>query len=226
MVLWRSDLVRANPPPLFDRVRLRLEAKRFGVRTFWGKANNPVSPPEILIHKDEPSATCPESRRNHRTVPCRRTDGPEWGLDGERFTIYPIRTILPGNLSIPETRTNAVTFIGRLQVLKGVIELAQAIPLVLRRYPQTKFRFVGDSSVCMLGDVRNYLENFLLRRHAKSVEFAGFVPWRGAGGSRGNGHLRPSELLGELFQRLREAMAAGRGVVGSSSGGCPTCWLR
>ena len=155
LLLWRSDRVRASPPPLFDRVRLRLEAKWFGVRTFWGRANNPVSPPEILIHKDR-------IERDHVlsadeiTAPSHavgRKMAAEWGLDGEKIHHIP-NPYIPSRklLEIPvDTRTNVVTFIGRLQVLKGVIELAQAIPLVLRRYPQTKFRFVGDSSVCMLG---------------------------------------------------------------------------
>jgi glycosyltransferase involved in cell wall biosynthesis len=225
MVLWRSDLLRAQTPPLFDRVRLRLEAKRLGMRTFWGKGGpGPPKIPEVMKAKDETERrhaleadeiTAPSSAMARRMAS-------EWGLAEDRIHHIPNPyNPSPEVLSIPiETRSQTVTFIGRLQVLKGVIELAQAVPLILRRHPRTKFRFVGGTSSFMLGDMRNYLENFLLRRHAKSVEFSGFVPLAEVPAVLASTDICVLPSFWESFSNVcAESMAAGRGVVGSSSGG-------
>lgn len=225
MVLWRSDLLRAATPPLLDRVRLRLEAKRLGMRTFWKKGGpGPPKVPAIIADKDATERrhaleadeiTAPSSAMARRMAD-------EWGIEETRIHHIPNPYHpSPEILSIPiETRTNTVTFLGRLQVLKGVIELAQAVPLVLRRNPRARFRFVGGTSECMLGDMRKYLENFLLRRHAAAVEFTGFVPLAEVPAVLADTDLCVLPSFWESFSNVcAESMAAGRGVVGSSSGG-------
>ena len=49
-------------------------------------------------------------------------------------------------LTLPlATKTSRITYLGRLEARKGVIELAQAMRLVLTHAPTTKFRLVGRS---------------------------------------------------------------------------------
>lgn len=225
MILWRSDLLRAETPPLLDRIRLRLDARRLGMRTFWKKGG--PGPPQVPAFIAEKDAT----ERRHAleadeiiapSSAMARRMAAEWGLEEDRIRHIPNPYHpSPEILSIPiETRSNVVTFIGRLQVLKGVIELAQAVPLVLRRHPRTKFRFVGGTSSFMLGDMRNYLENFLLRRYAGSVEFSGFVPMAEVPAVLAATDICALPSFWESFSNVcAESMAAGRGVVGSSSGG-------
>jgi glycosyltransferase involved in cell wall biosynthesis len=62
-------------------------------------------------------------------------------------------------------------FIGRMVHMKGPDLLLEAVPDVLREYPNAKFIFVGD------GDMKNHLEE--RARHMNlghAVRFAGYVP--------------------------------------------------
>ena len=125
-------------------------------------------------------------------------------------------------LDIPaETHTNVVTFVGRLEMRKGVLELARAIPIVLEEYPTARFRFVGSSEDSPIANVgmQHYLER-RLQGYKRSLEFTGAVA--------------PHEIP-KLFAKTDicvfpsrwenfpcvclEAMAAGRGIVASSAGG-------
>jgi glycosyltransferase involved in cell wall biosynthesis len=224
LLLWRSGLLQAKTPALLDRIRLKIAARRLGMPTFWGRNRNPVAIPEVLLQKDRIERShaldadeilVPSPAMGSKMVS-------EWGLDEAKIHHIPNPYIpSPELLAIPiETRNNVVTFLGRLQVLKGVIELALAIPLILRRHPNTKFRFVGGSSSCVLGDLQHYLKNFLLRDHADSVEFTGFLPMNEVPGILAATDICVFPSIWESFSNVCvEAMAAGRGVVGSSSGG-------
>lgn len=68
-----------------------------------------------------------------------------WGLKPEKVNVFPLPySPSAESLTIPlNTLTNTVSFIGTLEIRKGVIDLAKAIPLILAQQPQTKFRFVG-----------------------------------------------------------------------------------
>jgi glycosyltransferase involved in cell wall biosynthesis len=224
LLLWRSDLLQARTPALLDRIRLKIAAKRLGMPTFWGRYKKPASIPEVMLHKDQLERShaldadeilVPSPAMGLKMVS-------EWGLDGSKIHHIPNPYIpSPELLAIPiDTHTNVVTFLGRLQLLKGVIELALAIPMILRRHPKTRFRFVGGSSSCVLGDLQHYLKNFLLRDHMDSVEFTGFVPMSGVPGILAATDICVFPSFWESFSNACvEAMAAGRGVVGSTSGG-------
>lgn len=145
-----------------------------------------------------------------------------WKLDPKRTSLVPYPFVPPpALLAVPvESRQKVVTFIGRLEVRKGVLDLAKAIPAILRRHPDAKFKFVGRSVEIKPGvEMREMLKR-LLRNHMDAIEFVGPV----------NRDQLPSILqasdvcvfpsIWENFPNVcLEAMAAGRAIVASSEGG-------
>ncbi|MGB3652986.1 MAG: glycosyltransferase family 4 protein [Rivularia sp. (in: cyanobacteria)] len=146
-----------------------------------------------------------------------------WSLPRERVFHIPYPYVPSQDLlDIPiETHTNVVTFIGRLEIRKGILDLAQAIPTILKQCPTTKFRFVGSAlpSPQRNLNMREYLEKKLKSYH-KSLEFTGGVsPDRIPSLlAKTDVCVFPSRWESVGFVCL-EAMAAARGVVGSSAGG-------
>lgn len=146
-----------------------------------------------------------------------------WGLEPEKVSHVPYPFIPSENLlRIPvETQTNVVTFVGRLEVRKGVLDLARAIPIVLRHYPETKFRFVGaaDSSPQPNTDMQQYLVG-MLGPYLGSVEFTGPLPYDKIPDVLGGTDICVFPSIWENFPCVcLEAMAAGRGIVASNAGG-------
>lgn len=146
-----------------------------------------------------------------------------WGLNIKKVFCIP-NPYIPSKelLDIPiETHTNTITYIGRLENRKGVIDLAKAIPLVLLRFPNAKFRFVGrsENSPNSKLDMRQYLEAILVK-HRDSVEFTGSVSPDGIPAILATTDICVFPSIWENFPNVcLEAMAAGRGVIGSSAGG-------
>ncbi|MBE9031000.1 glycosyltransferase family 4 protein [filamentous cyanobacterium LEGE 11480] len=147
----------------------------------------------------------------------------DWQLNPANFINVPLPYIPPAiSLDIPlDTSTQRVTFIGRLEIRKGILDLMRAIPLVLQQYPAAKFRFVGPAwpSPQANLNMQEYLSQ-KLRRYAASLEFVGAVPL-----DRIPEYLAQTDIcvfpsIWENFPLVcLESMAAGRGVVGSHAGG-------
>jgi glycosyltransferase involved in cell wall biosynthesis len=125
-------------------------------------------------------------------------------------------------LEIPvKNYTNIVTFLGRLEVRKGILEFAQAIPLILHQFPMIRFRFVGAPHPSPQPgiDMQKYLEK-LLRRYRGSLEFTGSIAPTKIPSILANTDICVFPSRWENFPNVcLEAMAAARGVVGSSAGG-------
>jgi glycogen(starch) synthase len=146
-----------------------------------------------------------------------------WGLPAERLARIPHPFVAAAELlAAPvETMTRRITFLGRLEARKGVIELAQAIPRVLARAPQARFRLIGRSlphpatGEDMAAHVRR-----VVGPGAAAVEFVDGVP-----------HADVPRLLCDtdicVFPSVweasgyvcNEAMAAARGVIASAGSG-------
>ncbi len=146
-----------------------------------------------------------------------------WDLKPEQVSQIP-NPYVPSErlLNIPiDTQTGMITFIGRLEPRKGVIDLAKAIPQVLQHHPTAKFRLIGRS----LGspnpklDMQQYLKQ-LLGKHQAAVEFIGSVPLADIPHYLGETDICAFPSIWENFPNVcLEAMAAGRGVIGSWAGG-------
>jgi len=147
----------------------------------------------------------------------------KWGLQPSAVSCVPYPYTPDRNLlDIPtETHTNVVTFVGRLEIRKGVIELARAIPMVLKEYPTARFRLVGpseDSPIANVG-MQQYLER-RLHSYKESLEFVGPVAPDRIPDILAKTDVCVFPSRWENFPCVcLEAMAAGRGIVASSAGG-------
>ena len=147
----------------------------------------------------------------------------EWGLAPDRLMFVPNVFQVRADLQEidPRTRTGRTTFLGRLEVRKGVIELASAIPLVCRELPGASFRFIGRS--LPMPDRRREVKDIMLERIGKwrdRVEFIDAVPYEQIPAFLADTDLCVYPSVWENFPNVcLEAMAAARGVIGSSAGG-------
>jgi len=114
-----------------------------------------------------------------------------------------------------------IVFIGRLEIRKGVIELAKAIPGVLKKFPGTHFTFAGESSFSPIPgkNMKEYLQQ-LLHPYLNSVTFTGRITAEQVYDylDKGDIFVFPSHY--ESFGlACCEAMAAGKAVIASNTGG-------
>jgi len=128
----------------------------------------------------------------------------------------------PELLNIPiETSTNVVTFVGRLEIRKGILDLATAIPMILRQYPNVTFRFVGAAwtSPEPRLNMQQYLEK-KLHRYRHALAFTGAVALDRIPLFLADTDICVFPSRWENFPTVcLEAMAAGRGIIGSRAGG-------
>jgi glycosyltransferase involved in cell wall biosynthesis len=144
-------------------------------------------------------------------------------LDGKRIDLLPY-VFVPDRelLSVPAaTNFKAVTFLGRLEVRKGVVALGDAIPMVLRTHPDTVFRFVGRTGPAPSGgrSMVDYLRT-RLAAHLDRIEFVDHVPPERIAGCLAQTDVCVFPSLWENFPNVcLEAMSAARGIVASREGG-------
>lgn len=124
-------------------------------------------------------------------------------------------------LPVAQERQPVITFIGRLDVRKGVLQLADAIPLVLKQYPQAIFRFIGADSVSPghAGSMQRFICT-KLKAYIPNLEFTGYVArdampvWLADTGI---------VVLPSIWENYPcvclEAMSAGKAIVASQLGG-------
>ncbi|HEY9852611.1 MAG TPA: glycosyltransferase family 4 protein [Leptolyngbyaceae cyanobacterium] len=203
--------------PFLTKVRREIGAIRRGLsdRRYW--FYNPKNDIECSHTLDADDITTPCKDLGNRAIEA-------WGLDAEKVSLVPNPyTPMEKILKIStDTQTNIVTYIGRLEIRKGILDLARAIPLILQQKPNTKFRLVGRpdmSPKAGFSDMRKYLEH-KLRDYTQSIEFTGAVPPDGIPSVLANTDICVFPSLWENFPNVcLEAMAAARGVIGSSAGG-------
>lgn len=146
-----------------------------------------------------------------------------WGIPAERIRLVPNPFNPPRELlAVPiETRRKVVGFFGRIEVRKGVLDLAKAIPSVLAACPHARFKFVGDPQ--MLPGSSHLLSDHIRREVGGSrdaVEFTGKVALQGIPEQMASVDVAVFPSIWENFPYVcLEAMAAGRGIVASSAGG-------
>jgi glycogen(starch) synthase len=204
-------------PPRIARLRYRFGCWRRGQACdspWWHY--QPQRDPERALTRDADLVVSPS--RSLLKITARR-----WGLRKQSLQWIPNPYVPAASLlEIPPRRGGArITYFGRLEGRKGVLDLAAALPEVLRRCPHATVRFVGavmpsdEPGV----DMRQRMERYL-RGWEKRVEFLDPIP-----------RERLHELLAEsdicVFPSLwenfpnacLEAMAAAQAIVASRAGG-------
>lgn len=141
----------------------------------------------------------------------------KWSLNPQKTVIIP-HPYMPSDelLKIPvETQTKTITFIGRLSIQKGILELAKAIPKIIECYPQTKFILAGSIEM----DMRQYLEE-KLKKYLASIKFTGHVSYPQIASILKNTDICIFPSHWESFGMVcLEAMSAGRGVIVTKTSG-------
>ena len=114
-------------------------------------------------------------------------------------------------------RKNLVGYIGRLSEEKGVINLVNAIPQVLKQYPSLEFLIIGD------GQLRDTLQKFIRRNNLnEKVKVLGWIPYESIPDYLNELKLLvlPSYTEG-LPNVVLEAMACGTIVLATPVGAIP-----
>jgi glycogen synthase len=149
-----------------------------------------------------------------------------------RFTVIPnpldtARFAPAKGVPIKSSATSSLTIlhIGRLDRVKGIEVLAQAIPKVIDLYPQARFVFIGDDRSDGMGSnwKKRLVEYFQGQNVADSVQLLGNLPqeevisWY----RKADIAVVPSLLYESFSYTCAQAMAAGLPVVASRVGGIP-----
>ena len=114
-----------------------------------------------------------------------------------------------------------IVFYGRLEMRKGVVTLAKSIPFVIQKYKNVHFHFIGNPSNSPQYGVPmdQYLEN-KLKKYKKYVTIRKAVPPEQVPEILEMGDIFVFPSLYDSFGLVCcEAMAAGKAVIGSKSGG-------
>ncbi len=121
----------------------------------------------------------------------------------------------------PETQSNIVGFLGRLEWRKGFQDLAAAIPIIARAAPSARFRFIGKSTHIPREGIMG--DELVLReagKYADRVEIGGPVPLASIPEELARMDVTVFPSIWENFPNVcLEAMSAARGVIGSRAGG-------
>ncbi|WP_075091012.1 glycosyltransferase family 4 protein [Haloferula sp. BvORR071] len=144
-----------------------------------------------------------------------------WSLDPARVSFFPLPVAPePALLELPfPDRVGVIGFLGRLEARKGVPELAEAIPAILKEAPHLRFRFIGPSWPYKGTDMESWIRK-VCHRHLGQIEFTGPVKRTDLHAELGRCDAVVLPSRWESFGLVcPEAMAAGRTVIGSASGG-------
>lgn len=146
----------------------------------------------------------------------------KWGI--KNIAIIPNPFTPPqALLSIVKTNPSAlkVTYLGKLERRKGILDLMEAIPLVLKKVPDIRFLFAGNAH-CSPNRNQNMEEYIKSQLHSymKNIDFVGFVPYPKLSEIFNQTDIAVFPSLWENFPTVcLEAMSAEIAVIGTNTGG-------
>jgi len=146
-----------------------------------------------------------------------------WGVNAKKISHVPYPFVPNDALLKISAGGNhgTVLFLGRLEVRKGVLDLATAIPMVLREYPDIRFKLVGpdDESPRRNIGMREYLKQ-KLRNYGSSVELSPPIPNDQLAEVFAAADVVVIPSVWENFANVcLESMSAARAVIASEAGG-------
>lgn len=148
----------------------------------------------------------------------------EWKFLPASIKVIPYPFSPPENLlqiPIKNKTKKVVSFIGKLNVHKGIVNLVKAIPLVVKKHPDVIFRMVGNDSffAAKKMNMSAYIKK-QLRRYEKNYEILGGLKYADVLKQYSNASVCIFPSIWENFPLVcLEAMSAGRAIIGSKEGG-------
>jgi glycogen(starch) synthase len=141
-----------------------------------------------------------------------------WRIDPARIQVVPNPISIEREEISPRTdQTKSIIFLGRLNVLKGIVSLTEAIPLVLKRNPEWRFCIIGKDEASHKPGIS--MKEWMISRLDKYLDHIDFVEW--ASGKEKINYLKNSEIvvIPSLFESFSyvcvEAMSLKKAVIGS-----------
>lgn len=147
----------------------------------------------------------------------------KWTIPSDRINVIPNPYVPSAEMLKISSEPSICTigYFGRLQQLKGIDDLIEAIPCILAEEPGVRFRFVGKSILHPL-TLRSYDLHLKqkLKRYMRSIELVGYCPLKEMAAQYEKVSICVFPSIWENFPNVcLEAMSAGRPVVGSNAGG-------
>lgn len=148
-------------------------------------------------------------------------------ISKEKIELCPLGIEVPDKsllLKYPSKNDFNVLFVGRLEKRKGIETLFKAMPVVLRKNPDTQFYIIGkDTNLSPNGgSYKKYLLQNLDVKYHKNVKFGGYVNDDELKNYYKNCDIFVAPSLYESFGLIYlEAMAWGKPVIGCEVGGIP-----
>jgi glycogen(starch) synthase len=149
-----------------------------------------------------------------------------WGFSPEKITVFPNPFSFDSTLiDLPIIENHAhktIVYYGRLNVLKGLFNLTKSMRDILKKHPEWKLKIIGDDGPGPFSvdiSMRQWMKK-QLKKVSSQVEFIDGIERKLL-----NQYLKNCEivLIPSLFESFsyvcKEAMLAGKAVVGSMNGG-------
>jgi glycogen synthase len=195
---WRYD------QPAWRRAMWRYQ-NRWGI----GLPRAPLDDPECLAIALADVVSSPS--RAIADLVCR-----EWQIPAERISLVPLPVQWPETPLAPAAVVrDRVIFVGRVEVRKGVVDLADAVPMVTRDWSGVEFLFVGADGEAADGGPS--MQAYLTRRLGGSVRacrFTGVLPREALPALFAESTVAVFPSLWESFGYVcLEAMASGCPVI-------------
>lgn len=150
-----------------------------------------------------------------------------WKINRKKIvTVYTgVDTTFFKPLPTQPVNTNTILYVGRIEEGKGIDTIAQAIPIVLKEYPEVKFLFIGGDTSDFRRNFPSYRQHLLkdiLKNCAHKVQFIDPIPHEEL---RTYYQTSTMAVFPSLYEPLAtttlEAMACGCPVIASNVGGFP-----
>lgn len=204
--------------PLFHKIRFVLGSIRRGKFDlgYWSRIDkNKEVDVEYQICKLADKLTCPSKALKKFVVNY-------WGIRSNKIIIVP-NPFTTSRTPINTVTEKIIVFVGKLTVLKGVIALTEAIPIILKKFPDYNFVLIGrdEHDLNLGGSVQAYMES-KLKNYSNKIEFTGTIS-----NEKVTEYLLKSEVavfpsLWENFPTvILEAMQNNCALVASRAGGIP-----
>jgi glycogen synthase len=213
------ELLKKQYIPFWAKLRFVLGALRRGrLDAGYWRTYNKYTDEDYQFTRLADSFTAPSAAMQQWAVA-------HWGIQQREIAVIPNVFIPPAALlQIPiqqHTANPVVVFFGRLNPLKGLVNATLAIKQLLQQQPHCRFVVVGDDGNGPYAgtSMRSWMQQ-VLQPVLDKVSFRDGVPYEDLPGIL---HEATVVLLPSLFESYSyacaEAMAAGKAIVGSNTGG-------